>query len=557
MDCFIKLERLIAQGKIEFDFHKTNPRPDDKNLDDKILLRITANLTKIDLSSAEKYISGSKEDLDEIIEQVITGEQAVNEFLEFEYHSKWYLSKAAAVMQVSKSLDSYLISEQASLNQKYLEKKDELRKYKSDLTAGVKIRAGLDQLAADYSAVVEGAKRRQLPVNKNAAANFSHYEQARKRINDIDEKITQLSVEYSSLPISNIKDWKAFRDKLKKEKIEGKKLKQYCEENEYYEGMIKVGQLENDVDHTIKNFSELVKEKEYVETVRKNYSNLDQELTSIKSDLDRYGPSPELIKVLSRIQQTLKDSDKTAYPELKRQLNSKLDSVVHNCIITIDQLDQEDLEYVHSLYSAINEIKDVTHKIRSIEFKKEQRQEAESYTLLEEKIETLTGKYYETITTLEKEKSQAEQELNKSKQTSQTLAEELATKKSEVEEYKKGKHPLIFELEDFNIFDYLERKNHQPRNEVFKRMQGVLSRENSVSWEKRLKQLQDSMRQSPLFYSSADRNFLGDVIFALETSVREGSLGYFVKKDHKLSHQLTSTVDGLYRYAQQYAQLVA
>lgn len=109
-------------------------------------------------------------------------------------------------------------------------------------------------------------------------------------------------------------------------------------------------------------------------------------------------------------------------------------------------------------------------------------------------------------------------------------------------------HPLIISLEPFDISAYVQRGT--PSTEELQKVKKLLLADDR--WERKLEQLLPLLEKKPAYYSRRDREFLDSVIFALETSQREGVLEHLGREKPALHQKIKCALSKLEDYARQY-----
>ncbi len=109
-------------------------------------------------------------------------------------------------------------------------------------------------------------------------------------------------------------------------------------------------------------------------------------------------------------------------------------------------------------------------------------------------------------------------------------------------------HPLVISLEPFDISAYVQR--YAPSTPEMQQVQKLLL--GQEGWERKMERLPTLLGRKPSFYSERDKDFLNSVIFALETSQKEGVLEYLCREKPALGQKINAVLSALHTYAQRY-----
>ncbi len=117
------------------------------------------------------------------------------------------------------------------------------------------------------------------------------------------------------------------------------------------------------------------------------------------------------------------------------------------------------------------------------------------------------------------------------------------------------KKPFLIRTKYFNVGEYLQ--GHSPRNDVLRQVQEVLSAQDGNDWAGKINQLGNLIKMPPSFYSTNDIVYLNEVVFALETSFREGILFSLSQDNAPFKKKTEALLTGLKAYTQKYASSIA
>lgn len=113
-------------------------------------------------------------------------------------------------------------------------------------------------------------------------------------------------------------------------------------------------------------------------------------------------------------------------------------------------------------------------------------------------------------------------------------------------------HNLSFSIYPtyFNLVDYL--KDYTPNSPELQQMQIILQSDGQMPWSDKINHLKNILKNNYGGYSTRDADYLGEVVFAFETELREGSLSSLSIENHSLRRQMQSFLSELKDYRKEY-----
>jgi hypothetical protein len=234
-------------------YWKRNPKPimDDGDNDWQDLIKLTDQIANLDFSNVRKYFSGEESGkIEEIVDDLRNAERIYDLFIDSKYTDSWYLSKGLDIKDASEQLDEFLVKRQKLMYSQFTATLIDLEENKFELLRSQEIRAKLDQIVGEFNVAYNVSRKRGLElVSDKVKQEFSEYQERRESMKSVDEEIDKLTASHSSL--SDYENQRELLKRLrKKTKSKGGSKSQLVKESKrigFYEGVIKLNRLEQEV----------------------------------------------------------------------------------------------------------------------------------------------------------------------------------------------------------------------------------------------------------------------------------------------------------------------
>ncbi|MFT4303798.1 MAG: hypothetical protein ACMXYG_04475 [Candidatus Woesearchaeota archaeon] len=323
--------------------------------------------------------SCSLEDLVLYDKRLRTGDKAVRLLLDSSFNFPPYLHVSAKITDAGDKLDNEIITRILDTSKEFDVKYHELLSKYTPATNLGEIRVKLNTLCDDFFTYENLFSCRGLPSDElqTYRNKFFRYNDSLKQIKEIEIKIVAFEQKYRSLPLE---DLPKFQDYAKKQIASGVfrkgELLRRCIDNDYVEGIIKLKSLEEEINYAIVNKRKITKVVKTIDTVKKDYEQLKEEIGRVGIDVRNTDKLREVYEKSNiQLSKLHNENIERLFDEKVYALKNDITDFMRECLVSVDKKLQElsddpgEYELIAELYKRFEGVLDIEDRISKIDRK--------------------------------------------------------------------------------------------------------------------------------------------------------------------------------------------